>query len=155
MKVREIMSAPVVCTRADAAIGDVATLLARHRISAVPVTDADGAVIGLVSEYDLLARQGKLARDIMSPGIISVNEEADVEDVRFLLIQRRIKRVPVVDGQRLVGIVSRSDLIRQMAVQWYCGICGEPVRDEHPPEQCPKCAAPAARFAQDEHLPGN
>jgi CBS domain-containing protein len=149
------MSSPVICTRADAAIGDVATLLARHRISAVPVTDEHGTVIGLVSEYDLLARQGKLARDVMSPGIISVNEEANVEDVRFLLIQRRIKRVPVVDGQRLVGIVSRSDLIRQMAVQWYCGICGEPVREEHPPEQCPKCAAPAARFAQDEHLPGN
>ena len=155
MKVREIMSAPVICIRADAAIGDVATLLARHRISAVPVMDELGAVIGLVSEYDLLARQGTLARDVMSPGIISVNEEADVEDVRFLLIQRRIKRVPVVDGQRLVGIVSRSDLIRQMAVQWYCGICGEPVREEHPPEQCPKCAAPAARFAQDEHLPGD
>jgi CBS domain-containing protein len=155
MKVREIMSAPVVCTRADAAIGEVATLLARHRISAVPVVDELGTVIGLVSEYDLLAKPGKLARDIMSPGIISVNEEADVEDVRFLLIQRRIKRVPVVDGQRLLGIVSRSDLIRQMAVQWYCGICGEPVRDEHPPEQCPKCAAPAARFAQDEHLPGD
>ena len=155
MKVREIMSAPVICTRDDAPIGDVATLLARHRISAVPVMDELGAVIGLISEYDLLARQGTLARDVMSPGIISVNEEADVEDVRFLLIQRRIKRVPVVDGQRLVGIVSRSDLIRQMAVQWYCGICGEPVRDEHPPEQCPKCAAPAARFAQDEHLPGD
>jgi CBS domain-containing protein len=155
MKVREIMSAPVICTRADAPIGDVATLLARHRISAVPVTDEHGAVIGLVSELDLLARGGTHARDIMSPGIISVSEEADVEDVRFLLIQRRIKRVPVMDGQRLVGIVSRSDLVRQMAVQWYCGICGEPVRDEHAPEQCPKCAAPAARFAQDEHLPGN
>ena len=155
MKVKEIMTSPVICARDDASIADVATLLAKHQISAVPVTDASGAVIGLVSEYDLLARQGKLARDIMSPGIISVNEEANVEDVRFLLIERRIRRVPVVDGQRLVGIVSRSDLIRQMAVQWYCGICGEPVRDEHPPEQCPKCAAPAARFAQDEHPPGN
>ena len=84
-----------------------------------------------------------------------MNEEANVEDVRFLLIERRIRRVPVVAGQKLVGIVSRSDIVRQMAVQWYCNICGEPVRDEHPPEQCPKCAAPAARFAQDEHLPGN
>ena len=155
MKVKEIMTAPVICTRADASIADVATLLARHKISAVPVTDEQGAVIGLVSEYDLLARRGELARDIMSPGIISVSEEADVEDVRFLLIERRIRRVPVVAGQQLVGIVSRSDLVRQMAVLWFCDICGEPVRDEHPPEQCPKCAAPAARFAQDEHPPGN
>jgi len=155
MKVKEIMTAPVVCTRAAASVSDVATLLARHRISAVPVTDDQGAVIGLVSEYDLLARHGKTAGDIMSPGIISVNEETDVEEVRFLLIERRIRRVPVVSGQALVGIVSRSDIVRQMAVQWYCDICGEPVRGEHPPEHCPKCAAPAARFAQDEHPPGN
>ena len=155
MKVKEIMTSPVICARDDASIADVATLLAKHQISAVPVTDASGAVIGLVSEYDLLARRGKLARDIMSPGIVSVTEEANVEDVRFLLIERRIRRVPVVAGQKLVGIVSRSDIVRQMAVQWYCDICGEPVRDEHPPEQCPKCAAPAARFAQDEHPPGN
>ena len=155
MKVKEIMSSPVITTRDDVSVADVATLLAKHRISAAPVTDASGAVIGLISEYDLLARSGQVARDIMSPGIISVNEEANVEDVRFLLIERRIRRVPVVDGQKLVGIVSRSDIVRQMAVQWYCDICGEPVRDEHPPEQCPKCAAPAARFAQDEHPPGN
>jgi CBS domain-containing protein len=155
MRVKEIMSSPVVCTRDDASISDVATLLAKHQISAVPVIDQRGDVVGLVSEYDLLARGGKTARDVMSPGIISVNEEANVEDVRFLLIERRIRRVPVVAGQKLVGIVSRSDIVRQMAVQWYCNICGEPVRDEHPPEQCPKCAAPAARFAQDEHLPGN
>ena len=155
MKVKEIMTSPVITTRDDASAADVATLLAKHRISAVPVTDASGAVIGLVSEYDLLARQGKLARDIMSPGIISVSEDADVEDVRLLVVQRKVRRIPVVAGQRLVGIVSRSDLVRQMAVQWYCDICGEPVRAEHPPERCPKCAAPAGRFAQDEHPPGN
>jgi CBS domain-containing protein len=155
MKVKEIMSSPVICANDDASISDVATLLAKHHISAVPVIDRHGDVVGLVSEYDLLARGGETARDVMSPGIISVNEEANVEDVRFLLIERRIRRVPVVAGQKLVGIVSRSDIVRQMAFQWYCNICGEPVRDEHPPEQCPKCAAPAARFAQDEHLPGN
>ena len=155
MKVKEIMSSPVVCTRDEASISDVATLLAKHRISAVPVLDQHGDVVGLISEYDLLARGGNTARDVMSPGIISVNEEADVDDVRFLLIERRIRRVPVVSGQKLIGIVSRSDIVRRIAVQWYCNICGEPVRDEHPPEQCPKCAAPAARFAQDEPLPGN
>ena len=155
MKVKEIMTSPVITTRDDASVSDVATLLAKHRISAVPVTDASGAVIGLVSEYDLLARRGKQARDIMSPGIISVSEDADVEDVRILVVQRKVRRIPVVAGQKLVGIVSRSDLVRQMAVQWYCDICGEPVRDEHPPEQCPKCAAPAARFAQDDRPPGD
>jgi CBS-domain-containing membrane protein len=155
MKIKEIMTSPVICTRLEAPVGDVATLLAKHQISAVPVMDPSGAIVGLVSEYDLLARRGKTAADIMSPGIISVTEDTNVDEVRFLLIERRIRRVPVFVGRRLVGIVSRSDLVRQMAVQWYCDICGEPVRDEHPPEQCPKCAAPAGHFAQDEQLPGN
>ncbi len=154
MKVKEIMTSPVVCAPADTPIAEVATLLAKHDISAVPVTDDHGTVIGLVSEYDLLARRGKVARDIMSPGIISVNEETDVDEVRYLLIERRIRRVPVVEGQKLVGIVSRSDIVRQMAIQWYCDICGEPVRGEHPPTSCPKCTAPAARFAEGEQPPG-
>jgi CBS domain-containing protein len=154
MKVKEIMTSPVICAPADIPIAELATLLAKHDISAVPVTDDRGTVIGLVSEYDLLARRGKVARDIMSPGIISVNEETDVDEVRYLLIERRIRRVPVVEGQKLVGIVSRSDIVRQMAIQWYCDICGEPVRGEHPPSSCPKCTAPAARFAEGEQPPG-
>jgi CBS-domain-containing membrane protein len=154
MKVKEIMSSPVICAPADAPVTEVATLLSKHDISAVPVTDERGTVIGLVSEYDLLARKGKVARDIMSPGIISVNEETDVDEVRYLLIERRIRRVPVVEGQELVGIVSRSDIVRQMTLQWYCDICGEPVRGEHPPNSCPKCTAPAACFAEGEQPPG-
>jgi len=154
MKVKEIMTAPVVCARSDTPIADVAALLARHDVSAVPVTDESGSVIGLVSEYVLLARKGKVAIDIMSPGIISVTEETDVEEVRYLLVERRVKRVPVMAGQRLVGIVSRADIVRQMALQWYCDICGEPVRGEHPPTSCPKCTAPAARFAEGEQPPG-
>ena len=154
MKVKEIMTRPVICARTDTPTGDVAKLLAQHKISAVPVTDEQGTIVGLVSEYDLLAREGKVAREIMSPGIISVSEDTDVDDVRFLLIERRIRRVPVMNGQRLVGIVSRSDIVRQMAVQWYCDVCGEPVRGDRRPESCPKCSAPGARFTQDPHPPG-
>lgn len=153
MKVKDIMTTPVICASADMLIAEVATLLATNRISAVPVVDGDGSVIGLVSEYDLLARQGRTARDVMSPGIISVNEEAAVEDVRFLIVERKVRRIPVVSGRALVGIVSRSDLIRQMAMQWYCDLCGEPVRGEHPPERCPRCTSPAARFSHAQHLP--
>ncbi len=153
MKVKDVMTTPVICASADMSTAEVAALLATKKISAVPVLDGDGSIIGLVSEYDLLARQGKTARDVMSPGIISVNEEADVEDVRFLIVERKVRRVPVVSGRTLVGIVSRSDLIRQMAMQWYCDLCGEPVRGEHPPEQCPKCTSRSARFTQAQHLP--
>ena len=149
------MATPVICASAGATTAEVAALLATNKISAVPVVDGDGSVIGLVSEYDLLARKGKTASDVMSPGIISVNEEADLDDVRYLIVERKVRRVPVVSGRTLVGIVSRSDLIRQMAMQWYCDLCGEPVRGEHPPECCPKCTAPAGRFTHAQQWPGD
>lgn len=135
-------------------VAEVAALLARHRISAVPIVDDDGSVIGLVSEYDLMARKGRTAREVMSPGVISVSEDADVEDVRFLLIERRIKRVPVMSGKEMVGIVSRADIVRLMALQWTCEVCGEPARGERPPDRCPKCDAPGERFLQEPVQPG-
>ena len=154
MKVKEIMTSPVIHAHADTPTADVAELLSKHRISAVPITDDHGTVIGLVSEFDMLARSGKTAREIMSAGIISVSEETDVEDVRFLLIERRIKRVPVMAGQELVGIVSRGDIVRLMALHWICQVCGEQARGEHPPERCPKCHGPRERFLQEPQQPG-
>jgi CBS domain-containing protein len=154
VKVKDIMTAPVVSAHAETAVADVAELLSKHRISAVPIVDDEGAVVGLVSEFDLLARSGRSAREIMSPGVISVSEDADVEDVRFLLIDRRIKRVPVMSGPKLVGIVSRGDIVRLLALHWICEVCGEPARGERPPQTCPKCAAPGNRFVQEAQHPG-
>jgi len=154
MKVKDIMTRNVIQAHAELPSAEVAELLAHHRISAVPIVDDDGVVIGLISEIDLLARRGATAREIMSPGIISVSEDTDVEDVRFLLIERRIKRVPVMSGQELVGIVSRGDIVRLMAVHWICQVCGESSRGEHPPETCPKCGAIAGRFRQEPQHPG-
>ncbi len=154
MKVKDIMTKPVICAQADTPTGDLAELLSKHRISAVPITDDEGAVVGLVSEYDLMANQGKTAGDVMTRGVITVDQETDVEDVRFLLVERRIRRVPVMDGREMVGIVSRSDIVRLMAVQWICQVCGEPARGERAPEKCARCQAPADRFLQEPQHPG-
>ncbi len=154
VKVKEIMTTPVVSAPADATVGEVADLLARHRISAVPITEA-GAVVGLVSEYDLLAKGGKRASDVMTPGVISVTEDTDVDDVRFLLVERRIRRVPVLSGQELVGIVSRSDMVKLMTLEWVCEVCGQPVRGTNPPERCPECGAGQDRFEQQAPPPGD
>jgi CBS domain-containing protein len=153
VKVKEIMTAPVVSTGPDTPTADVAKLLRDKRISGLPVTDPDGAVVGLVSEYDLLVKQGATAREVMSPTVITVTEDSDVEDVRALLVDMRIRRVPVLAGQRLVGIVSRSDLIELLALEWTCEVCGEPVRGREPPERCPRCGEPR-RFDRQEQPPG-
>jgi CBS domain-containing protein len=153
MKVREIMTKNVITVPEDMPVLDVANLLTERQISAVPVLGQGGSIVGLVSEFDLLARQGKTAKDVMSPGIISVSEDTDVEEVRFLLIERRIRRVPVVSGQRLVGIVSRSDIVRELTMHWICEICGEMTRAKAPPERCWKCGT-ADRFRHERQHPG-
>jgi CBS domain-containing protein len=155
MKVKDIMTTPVIDAHVDTPVTGLAELLAKHRISAVPITDDEGAVVGVVSEYDLLSRRGRVARDVMSPSVISVTEDTDVDDVRVLLIDRRIRRVPVLHGQHLVGIVSRSDLVELMSMEWTCEVCGEPVRQEMPPEVCPKCGASGVEnFAYQVQPPG-
>ena len=154
MKVKEIMTTPVVSAGPDTPTADVAELLTSHRISGVPVTDQDGAVVGLVSEYDLLVKKGATAREVMSPTVISVTEDTDVEDVRALLVDMRIRRVPVVAGKQLVGIVSRSDLVELLALEWTCPRCGEAVAGARPPDRCPRCGEPAAGFTRQEQPPG-
>ncbi len=155
MKVKEIMTAPVITTRAKAKTSAVAKLMSEHDISAVVITDDQGGVVGIVSEHDLLAKKGETAGDVMSPSVISVTPDTDVEDVQFLLVERRIRRVPVMVGPELVGIVSRSDVVRLMIIEWACEVCGQPVRSPRPPERCEQCGAGSDRFAQQTPAPGD
>ncbi|MEV5410870.1 CBS domain-containing protein [Thermopolyspora sp. NPDC052614] len=155
MKVKDIMTAPVITVRRDTSVPDVAALLRGRRVSAVPVVDDEGAVVGLVSEYDLLAREGATAADVMTSAVISVTEDTDVDEVRHLLVERRIRRVPVLSGGHMVGIVSRSDVMALLTTEWACGVCGEVTRGERPPSRCPKCHAEAGRFALQEPAPGS
>jgi CBS-domain-containing membrane protein len=144
MKVHEIMTANVVSVREDTAVREVAQMLDRHRISGVPVCDQAGHMIGLISEYDLIAKpEARTAAEAMTRDVISVMEDTSVDEVRYLLVQRKIKRVPVLRGQKLVGIVSRADLVREIALTWVCQVCGDHERGTNPPEECPKCGTPS------------
>ncbi len=154
MKVKEVMTSDVISVPEVSTIEDAARLLARYRISGLPVINAAGALVGLVTEYDLIAKQGPTVADIMSRSVISVTEDTDVEEVAHLLTNRRIRRVPVLRGDRLVGIVSRSDLVKQIAMRWVCPTCGEVVRGPEAPEQCPRCHAPKGVFTHETMNPG-
>jgi CBS domain-containing protein len=148
------MTSPVVTVAPHTPTGQIAETLSRHRISAVPVVDGTGAVVGLVSEYDLLARTGRTAREVMTTAVVRVTEDTDIADVRQLLVDRRIRRVPVLAGGRLVGIISRADVVALMATEWVCQVCGEPVRGAGPPDACPKCLGGRERFVLQEQPPG-
>lgn len=154
MQAREIMTPHVITVRPDHTVEDAARLLSRNRISGMPVVNQDGAVVGLLTEFDLISKAGHTVGEIMSQGVISVTADTDIEAVSHLLAAQHIRRVPVMDEGKLVGILSRSDLVRQIGMRWVCSVCGEVVRSPGVPQRCPRCGSPAAAFTHEVEPPG-
>jgi CBS domain-containing protein len=149
----DVMTPDPVTFGPDTSVHEAAQTLAEHRISGAPVVDADGSIVGIVSEYDLIARPGTIVRDVMTRAVISVPDTATLDRVRALLVTQRLKRVPVVnDKSQLVGLISRADLVRELAYRWQCSRCGNLVRARRPPSGCPKCGA-ADSYAPAPPLP--
>ncbi|MGP5196760.1 CBS domain-containing protein [Arthrobacter rhombi] len=149
----DIMSTPVFTVSRDTPVEEIAALLGRHRISALPVVEDPGHVLGLVSEYDVLAKPGRTAAEVMSPGVISVSVDTPISDIRALLVDQRLRRLPVLDTGRLAGIVSRRDIVALLTTEWVCGTCGEPARGMEAPETCPTCGG-SGSFRLQEQPPG-
>jgi CBS domain-containing protein len=154
MKIKEIMSTPVHTVRLETPTGDIARMLTDLRIGVVPVIDGGGTAVGLVSERDLIDRAGPTAEHVMSRGVVSITEDTDVDHVRHLLVDRGIRRVPVMSGGHVVGIVSRWDLVSLIALEWGCDVCGTQVRGERAPHSCPTCGANEVRFSRQQQQPG-
>jgi len=141
MQAKDVMTTPVVTVNPDTPVADVAKQLIKRRISAVPVVDAEGRAVGIVSEGDLMRRpetagkrhpswwlallaepedqareyvkaHGRRAREVMTRDLVTVGEDAPLEEIATLLEKHRIKRVPVVRQGKLVGIVSRANLLQ-------------------------------------------
>ncbi len=118
MIARDIMTRKVATIHPDASVQEAAQLLDQKRISGVPVVDTDGLIIGIITEADIISkvnREGLRVVDIMSHDVIAVREETPVNEIASLLIERKIKRVPVVHNGKLVGIVSRADIVHAVA----------------------------------------
>jgi CBS domain-containing protein len=137
-KVRNVMTSEVVTVNEQTPFTEIVRLMAAHKVSALPVVDDEGKVVGLVSEADLLRKEeyqdeqeepnwlerrrervarskaaARTAAGVMSTPVITVDPEATVPMAARLLARHAVKRLPVVDSRgRLVGIVSRADLLR-------------------------------------------
>jgi CBS domain-containing protein len=133
VRVREVMSSPVVTVAPGMPLKEVASVLVTRGISAVPVVDA-GELVGILSEADLvplelapdprahlapvpapLAAVPRIAAEAMTRDVVALPEDADVADAGRLLLERRIKSIPVLQGRRVVGIVARRDLLEVLA----------------------------------------
>lgn len=118
MIAQDIMTRKVYTIRSDASAQEAAQLLDQHRISGLPVVDIGSDIIGIVTEADIISKvdkEGLRVSDIMSTEVTSVNEETPVSEIALLLTERKIKRVPVVRDGKLVGIVSRADIVHAVA----------------------------------------
>ena len=120
----DIMTRPVVTVGPDELLLDAARLILRHHVSGLPVVEADGTLVGLISEHDVMnfALSGEAAdtqvREAMTADVAWVPPEADIPTLIEVLTSRRIRRVPIVDGGRVVGIVSRRDILREMVYMY-------------------------------------
>lgn len=114
----DIMTRNVCTIQPEASAQQAAQLLDQKRISGAPVVNAQGQLIGMITEADIISkvnREGLRVADIMTHELIVVTEETPVGKIAQLLTERKIKRVPVVRDGRLVGIVSRADIVHAVA----------------------------------------
>lgn len=144
MRARDVMTTQVVTVLPDTSVREVARMLLINRISAVPVVDTEGRILGMLSESDLMRRaetgtdehhswwlslvadlrveafvksHGLHAKDVMTREVVSISEDASLEEMATLLERHRIKRVPVVRDGKLVGIVSRANLLHGLVAR--------------------------------------
>jgi CBS-domain-containing membrane protein len=153
--VAEIMTTEVVTTTPDRPVEEVARELRARGFGGLPVVDAAGILVGVVSEFDVISKRGRTVAEIMTRGAISVGDETGAEQVTALMGLHGIRRVPVVRDGRLVGIVSRSDLLRLFTfVRWTCPTCGTYERGFSRPEHCVRCAGTEFYLEREGRTPG-
>lgn len=144
MLAKDVMTTAILTVSPETDVSEIARMLLDAHISAVPVLADDGSMVGIVSEGDLMHRAeggtrrrpswwlrllatpkepaerflrefGRYARDVMTTELITVEPDTQLTDIAALLEKHHIKRVPVVDAGKLVGIVSRANLLRGVA----------------------------------------
>jgi CBS domain-containing protein len=129
MRTADVMTRPVLTVRADDSVEQAAALLTGNTITAAPVVDAEGGLIGIVSEGDLLraraaretgasrrgpARpQAAVVADVMTSHVVVMTTDAELSDIATMMLRHNVHSVPIVDdAEQVVGIVSRLDLLR-------------------------------------------
>ena len=144
MRAHQIMTRQVITVGPETSVVDVADTMLRHHISGLPVVDTAGKLTGIISESDFIRRaeigtqrkrsrwlqflvptgqsaieyvheRGRRVSEIMTPSPVTIAEDTPLEDIARIMEQHNVKRLPVVREDRLVGIVTRSDLLRAVA----------------------------------------
>lgn len=122
MTVKELMTSSVCYVKSEAPISDVINLIKQYDIGIVPVCDNKGCLQGIITDRDIVLRCLSLglrdfskikATEIMTDVIFSVSPEISIHDAASVFAKRKVRRLPVVENQRLVGVLSLSDLAKR------------------------------------------
>ncbi|UCC60339.1 MAG: CBS domain-containing protein [Dehalococcoidia bacterium] len=119
-KARDIMTGTVITAKPDTILTDVMALLLRWHISGLPIVDDNGKLLGIITEHDIVnfSLSGRAARttasEVMTTTVETYDPDTPVEEIINHFAARRIRRVPVVEGGEVVGIISRRDILREM-----------------------------------------
>src|SRR3990170_3676498 len=107
MNAIDIMNRPILGAAKSTSARDLAIQMLMGGFSGIPITERDGTIVGVVSELDMIT-----AAEIMTAEVITVNADATVEEIMEIMDTKQIVRVPVLEDGKLVGVVSRPDVLR-------------------------------------------
>ncbi len=141
MRARELMSTPVVLVPPEANLKEVAERMVAHRVSGVPVVDHSGHLVGIISESDLVTKleydenghglvglldhlahavgadrklHARTAAELMTSGVVTAAPDASVRELIHLMTSRGVNRIPITESGRVIGIVTRADILRTL-----------------------------------------
>ena len=126
LKAKDVMTKKVITISPEATLVDVIELLEAKRITGVPVVD-DEKVIGIITEKDILnfafayvaSLQNTKVKEAMTKNVVSFTSDTDIDKISLCFSKSDIRRVPIIDEGRLVGIISRKDLIHSLLSHHY------------------------------------
>ncbi len=110
--VKEIMQHEVVTASPDTGVVEIARQLVDDGLTGMPVVDDSGALVGVVTEYDVISKPGDTVGEIMSRGVVTVTGDTTAQRVIDLVGLHGIRGIPVLSDGKLIGLVTRADLVR-------------------------------------------
>lgn len=119
MKIRDLMTHSVSCVKPETSLAQVARQMQRENVGSIPVCDDLSQIVGIVTDRDIVIRSvsnggsPSTAKDIMTKDIVSVGPNSSTHEAALLMAKHQVRRLPVVEAGRLIGVLSLSDIARR------------------------------------------